>query len=111
MKDPGEPFERLDRFVAQCMERAGTPGLALALTDRNGLVRVSSYGDADVAARIAVRPGTLFEIGSIGKRFTAIAVMQEAQGGPVDLDAPVTDCPRWVWIRSEVRSLTLHPLL
>ena len=66
MKDPGEPFERLDRFVAQCMERAGTPGLALALTDRNGLVRVSSYGYADVAARIAVRPETLFEIGSIG---------------------------------------------
>ncbi|TMK80967.1 MAG: beta-lactamase family protein [Actinobacteria bacterium] len=111
MKDPGEPFERLDRFVAQCMERAGTPGLALALTDRNGLVRVSSYGYADVAARIAVRPETLFEIGSIGKCFTAIAVMQAAQEGHVDLHAPVTDYLPWFHVRSEFAPITLHHLL
>src|SRR2546422_1729132 len=55
-----EAFERLNRFVAQSMERARTPGLALALTDRDGLIRVTTYGYADMAARMAVRPETLF---------------------------------------------------
>lgn len=111
MKDPGEPFERLDRFVAQCMERAGTPGLALALTDRDGLLRVSTYGYSDLSARTAVRPETLFEIGSIGKTFTAIAVMQAAQEGHVDLHAPVTDHLPWFEVRSDYPAITLHHLL
>ena len=90
-----EAFERLNRFVAQSMERARTPGLALALTDRDGLIRVTTYGYADMAARMAVRPETLFEIGSVGKSFTALAVMQLAEAGKVDLDAPVQRYIPW----------------
>ncbi len=106
-----EAFERLNRFVAQSMERARTPGLALALTDRDGLIRVMTYGYADMAARMAVRPETLFEIGSVGKSFTALAVMQAVEEGRLDLHSPITDYLPWFQVRSAYGPITLHHLL
>lgn len=64
--------ERLDGFVWARMAADGTPGLALALTDRERTLHHASYGVADRAAGLPVGPSTLFEIGSIGKSFTAI---------------------------------------
>jgi CubicO group peptidase (beta-lactamase class C family) len=40
-------------------------------------------------ARSWTTPDTLFEIGSSGKSFTALLVMQLADAGEIDLDAPV----------------------
>jgi CubicO group peptidase (beta-lactamase class C family) len=60
-------FLRLDEFVARHMREVGAPGMTLALADRGGLVRVASYGLADLKRAARVRPETLFEIGSISK--------------------------------------------
>src|SRR5215212_12223233 len=56
---------RLDEYVERHMQDAGAPGMTLALADRNGAVRVSTYGFADTKASAAVKPETLFEVGSI----------------------------------------------
>lgn len=111
MPDLAEARERLDRFVAQRMAADGTPGLALALTDREHLLQVATYGFADLAARAPVRPETLFEIGSIGKSFLAVILLQLAEAGAVDLDAPVTRYLPWFQVRSAHGPITLHHLL
>ena len=69
-------FAALDAHVKQLMDFYRTPGLALAVTDRAGPIKISAYGLADIDSEKPVTPGTLFEIGSIGKTFTAIAVMR-----------------------------------
>src|SRR5215213_6545563 len=56
---------RLDEYVERHMREAGAPGMTLALADRKGAVRVSTYGLADRKAGAAVKPETLFEVGSI----------------------------------------------
>ena len=83
-----------DAVVAE-MERARQPGLVLGVTDRDGTLAVRTYGFAELASRRPVTPQTLFEIGSIGKTFTAIAVLQLRDEGRIDLDAPVTRYLPW----------------
>jgi D-alanyl-D-alanine carboxypeptidase len=110
-RDLAPAFAALDAFVADRLHADGTPGLALALTDREGTLRVATYGVADVAAGMPVTPETLFETGSIGKTFTADALLVLAERGQVDLDAPVADYLPWFAVRTRFGPITLHHLL
>lgn len=104
-------YQRLDEYIARHMAEVGAPGMTLALADRNGLLRNSQYGFADVKAGIKVSPQTLFEIGSISKSFVAIAVLQLAEEGKLDLNKPVTDYLPWLKIESKFAPFTTHHLL
>jgi CubicO group peptidase (beta-lactamase class C family) len=106
-----EAFDQLDAFIVQMMRMYNTPGLALALTDREKLLRVSAYGYADVARGTPVTPETLFEIGSDGKAFTALALLQQAEAGRVDLHAPVSNYLPWFHVPSRYAPITAHHLL
>jgi D-alanyl-D-alanine carboxypeptidase len=85
--------------------------MTLALADRKGLLRTSQYGFADVKAGVRVSPETLFEIGSISKSFVAIAVLQLAEEGKLDLHKPVTSYLPWLKIESKYAPFTTHHLL
>ncbi len=111
MTDFEEMFNRLDQFIEQQMEVANVPGMAVAVTDRENLLRVSTYGFADVSAQIPVTPETLFEIGSISKSFTSVALLQLWEEGRLDLHEPVTRYLPWFDVQSEHEPITLHHLL
>jgi CubicO group peptidase (beta-lactamase class C family) len=77
------------------MERARQPGLTLGLTDRDSNLLIRTYGFANLASREPVTPETLFEVGSIGKTFTAVAALQLVDEGRIDLHSPVTHYLPW----------------
>jgi CubicO group peptidase (beta-lactamase class C family) len=104
-------FERLDQYITRRMETTGTPGMALALFDRERCVRVSTYGVSDLETQAPVKPDTLFEIGSITKSFVAVTVVQAAERGLLDLHSPVTDYLPWFQVQSEFAPITIHHLL
>ncbi len=104
-------FTHFDRYIERQMAADNTPGLALALTDRERTLRVATYGFADLAARTPVTPDTLFEIGSIGKSFTSLALLQEREAGNLDLQAPVARYLPWFAVRSAFPPITVHHLL
>jgi CubicO group peptidase (beta-lactamase class C family) len=104
-------FKRLDQFVEQKIKANNIPGMAIALTDREKLLRVSTYGHADVAAKQPVTPDTLFEIGSISKSFTSLAVLQLWEEGRLDLHEPVSRYLPWFEIQSQYEPITLHHLM
>jgi len=104
-------YERMDEFVAQQMLLSGTPGLALALTSREGLLRVQTYGFADVKSRLPVATETLFEIGSISKSFTAIALLQLREQSKFDPQQPITKYLPWFQVPSKFAPVTGHHLL
>lgn len=106
-----EAFTRLDQFIEQKMQVANIPGMAVALTDREKVLRVFTYGFADVAAQAPVTPDTLFEIGSISKSFTSIALLQLWEEGRLDLHAPVTRYLPWFHVQSRYGPITLHHLM
>jgi len=58
----------LDRHAQDVLETGTATALALAVTDHERTLAVRSFGDAG--------DSTLFQIGSVGKSFTAILVLQ-----------------------------------
>lgn len=52
-------------------------------------ILVEAYGLADGAAGVRNSAETQFRIGSVGKLFTTVAILQLAQAGKLDLQAPV----------------------
>lgn len=103
----------IDAAVESEMERCRQPGLTLGVTDRDATLTVRTYGLADLAAQRPVTPDTLFEIGSIGKSFTAVAILQLADEGRIELDVPVDRYLPWLEIpRCEGGGpITVHHLL
>ena len=85
----------IDDAARVAMRRARIPGLTLGLTDRDGALLIRTYGFAELASRRPVTPDTLFEIGSIGKTFTAVAILQLVDEGLLDLHAPVDTYLPW----------------
>lgn len=104
-------YKRLDEFIARHMQEIGAPGMTLALASRDGLLRVSQFGFADLKAGQRVGPQTLFEIGSISKSFVAVATVQAAEEGKIDLHKPVTSYLPWLKIDSKFAPFTTHHLL
>jgi CubicO group peptidase (beta-lactamase class C family) len=110
---PAGRLAAIDAAVERAVADGRTPGLALAVVDRDGSLAVRGYGYADVAARSPIAPDTLFEIGSIGKMFTAIAVLQLVEEGRLDLHAPVEQYLPWFRVPSLAGAapITTHHLL
>lgn len=104
-------FAQLDEFIAAHMRDVGAPGMTLALATRDGLLRASAYGFADMKAGVKVRPDTLFEIGSISKSFVALALMQMREESRFDPAKPITTYLPWLKIESKFPPVTGHHLL
>jgi CubicO group peptidase (beta-lactamase class C family) len=81
----------LDERLAAIASRHPAVGLAVGVVRDGCLRRFYGHGLADIASRTPVTENTVFRIGSITKTFTAIAVLQLAEQGLVDLDAPAGD--------------------
>lgn len=67
----------------------GETALVVAVTDRDRTLMVATHGFADIDRRIAAKQDTRFAIGSISKSFAAVALMQIADEGRFDPDAPI----------------------
>jgi D-alanyl-D-alanine carboxypeptidase len=106
-----DAFERIGEAVEHHLPVTHAPGLALAVTDREGILGVVVRGFADVAAQTPVRPETRFEIGSISKSFAAICVLQEVEAGRLELDARVNDLLPWLELPEPFGPITLRHLL
>ncbi|MBL8129551.1 MAG: beta-lactamase family protein, partial [Chloroflexia bacterium] len=104
-------LDHLDRQICAWMTPRATPGVALAITDRDGLLATRGYGYADLAAGAPVTPETWFQHGSIGKSFSAIVALQLAEAGVLDLQAPVTRYLPWFAVGGGHAPITLHHLL
>ena len=104
-------IEEIERYVERRMAETGMPGMALAVTDGDNTLRVDTFGYADLAAKAPVQNGTMFEIGSIGKSFTNIALLQLRDEGRLDLHAPVSRYLPWFEVQSGYGPITTHHLM
>ena len=84
-----------DRMMTEFMERHSVPGAALAVTDQGRLVYARGFGYADLDAKEPAEPTSLFRIASLSKPITAVAVLQLAEQGRIDLGDTVFDLLDW----------------
>lgn len=111
MSDLNDAYLRLDWFIAHRMQEGCIPGVSIALTDREGPLHLQTYGVADLATQQPIQPETLFEIGSITKSFTAVAVLRQYDAGCLDLHARIQQYLPWFDVRSRYGPITVHHLL
>jgi CubicO group peptidase (beta-lactamase class C family) len=105
--------ERLEPFIRKTMSEAKVPGLAIGIVEAGKPVYVRGFGLMD--ARDPGRPvtaETLFHMASITKPFVATSVMQLAEQGKVDLDAPITRYVPYFRLKDpRCRSITVRQML
>ncbi len=77
--------DAVDDFLKEHMERHKIPGLALAICRDGQVVRAEGYGLANVELDVPAKPETIFQSGSVGKQFTAMAVMMLVEEGKLGL--------------------------
>jgi CubicO group peptidase (beta-lactamase class C family) len=80
----------IDRYLESEMRRQKIPGISLAVVKNGKPLYVKSYGVATLEHAVPVTPQTVFQIGSVGKQFTAVAVMMLAGEHKLDLDDPLS---------------------
>jgi CubicO group peptidase (beta-lactamase class C family) len=80
----------IDEWVQSYMRERQVPGLALGILQGGRIVKVEGYGLANVEQGAPVTPATVFESASLGKQFTAAAILLLLQDGKLSLDDPVT---------------------
>ena len=93
------------------MQRQHIPGVALLVSRGGKIVQAEGFGLSNVELQVPVKPETVFQSGSVGKQFTATAVMMLVEEGKVVLDDPLTryfpDAPA-TWKEVSVRELLSH---
>lgn len=80
----------IERYLHAEMSAQGIPGLAVAVIRRGRVVYARGFGVATLEHDVPVRPDTRFQIGSIGKQFTAVLIEQLAREGRLALDEPLS---------------------
>ncbi len=101
----------LDAEIETQRSDGSIPGLALAVTDRDRLLIGRTYGVAEIGSGRPVGPDTLFEIGSIGKTFTALVILALEAEGRLRVDDPVVRHLPWFRVPRTGDRITLHHLL
>jgi D-alanyl-D-alanine carboxypeptidase len=109
--DLGPVVTRIREFLERRMEELVAPGVQVALTDRERTLAVICHGVSNADSRSPVEPHHRFQIGSISKGLTAMALLQEREAGRLDLDAPVIEYLPWLEIASPYPPITVHHLL
>jgi D-alanyl-D-alanine carboxypeptidase len=85
---PASPEPVADALAAEVAASSPQHGLSIAVS-HGGATFVKGYGLADARGHVAASGGTVYPICSISKNFAAAAILKLAEGGKLDLDAPV----------------------
>ncbi len=89
--DLAEACTRFEKLAHRELQRGMLTGVSVAWVDNQRIVYLKGFGLADPQRNVAARPDTVYRAGSISKLFTAVAAMQLAEQGKLDIDRPVTD--------------------
>lgn len=106
----------LDDLMTSFVVQYQVPGAGLTVTRGSELVYSRGFGFADVDAKRAVEPDSLFRIASISKPLTAVAILKLNQQGKFKLDDRVFDVlPAEQWLPAKyddrLRTITIRQLL
>lgn len=94
----GSGLDKIDDTVKGFIANKTAPGAVVLVARRGVIAKWQAYGDAalytdakfdKLAHPVPMTKDTIFDLASVSKLFTAVAVMQLWDEGKLDLDAPV----------------------
>ena len=102
---------KVDDYIRSEMQAQRIPGVSVAVIKNGEIVLAKGYGFANIEHQVPVKPETIFQSGSMGKQFTATAVMMLVEEGKLSLDDKLIkffpDGPE-TWRNITVRHLLTH---
>ncbi|HKV08793.1 MAG TPA: serine hydrolase domain-containing protein [Thermoanaerobaculia bacterium] len=76
-------------YLQEVWRSIGTPGISVAVLQRGRLVFSEGVGFADLDNMVPANGSTVYNVGSVSKAITAVAIMQLVEQGKVGLDEPI----------------------
>ena len=101
----------VDAYVHDVMIKRHIPGLALAVIRQGRVTKMSSYGQASLEFSVPVTSTTIFNVASVTKTVTAVAVMKLVEAGKLNLDDSIGTYLEGLpdsWREVTVRQLLSH---
>jgi D-alanyl-D-alanine carboxypeptidase len=103
--------DKVDDYVMRQLRALHLPGLSLAVVRDGQIIKARGYGLANIELNVAATRSTVYEIGSVTKQFTAMAIMMLVEDGKLSLEDKLTkyfpDAPE-PWSRITIRHLLTH---
>jgi len=78
--------EAADAYLKTVVSSARIPGMAVCVVRRGNVVLAKGYGLANIELSVPASAHTIFELASLTKTFTAVAIMMLAEEGRISLD-------------------------
>ena len=105
------PGQKTDSYIRVMMLNKHIPGLSVAVLKEGKILKMQSYGLANIETSSPATSQTVYKLGSLSKQFIAAAVMVLQQSGKINLDKPINayldSLPR-AWRGISVRNLLTH---
>src|SRR5215213_5701373 len=83
------PEVRAMAYLQEVWHSIGTPGISVAVLHQGKLVFSEGVGFADLDNMIPANGSTVFNVGSVSKAITAVAILQLVEQGKIGLDDPI----------------------
>jgi serine beta-lactamase-like protein LACTB len=84
----------VEKDITAFMSQEQAPSVSVAIVKDGKLAWTGAYGFSDLENSVPAKTSTMYRLASISKPITATAVMQLAEAGKLDLDAPIQKyCP------------------
>ena len=80
----------IDALVTKEMSDQHIPGLALGIYCDGKPIKTQGYGLANIELSVPATQYTIFQTGSVGKQFTAAAIMMLVESNKIRLDDPIS---------------------
>jgi methyl acetate hydrolase len=79
----------LTKYLQDATARGDVPGVVVAVVNRDGVLYHEAFGKANVAKNVAMAKDTVFNIASMTKPVTSVAIMMLVEEGKLKLDDDV----------------------
>lgn len=103
--------DRVDDYLSAQMVKNHIPAVSVAVIQNGKLIKLRSYGVANLEWNARATPDTAFQLASATKPFTGLLLMKLVEAGKLSLDAPLTtffpQAPA-SWQQITVRHLAAH---
>jgi CubicO group peptidase (beta-lactamase class C family) len=111
---PNQSFaqtDAVDSYLMRQMQKNHIPAISVAIVRNGKIIKLKSYGVANIELDVAATPDSAFQVASTTKPFTGVLLMRLVEHGKLSLDDPITkyisEAPE-AWRQITVRHLATH---
>lgn len=79
----------IEKAVLTEMKTSGTPGASLAIMSNNKMIYEKWFGLSNTLTKTPLNDSTMFQVGSVTKIFTSMALLSELQRAGISIQSPI----------------------